>query len=165
MRIELEDLPPKGRTVRFAADDASACAAVGRGLDGPVTALDVALFLLRKGDGLTVQVTGHATAGRVCDRCGQPLELTLTADETLDYAPAPAEAPHGEIELDAEDLDAGFFDGVGIDTDDVLCEAFALLAPMRVTCESGTCVAPVSLTSSPDDAASASPFAALKKLV
>lgn len=163
MRIVVEELPPHGRTFRFAADDAGARVAVGHALDGEVSALDASLTVERKPRGVNVVAAGHATVSRPCDRCGQQVELTVTTHETLGYTMAPEDAPKGEIELDAADLDEGFFDGVALESDDVLSEAFALVAPLRVTCPGDACATQVTLSAG--DAEAPGPFSVLKKLL
>ncbi len=163
MRIVYEDLPPHGRTFRFTAEDAESRAAVGNALDGEVSALDAALTVDRKSRGLNVVAAGHATVSRPCDRCGQQVELTVTTHETLGYTMAPEDAPKGEIELDAKDLDEGFFDGVALESDDVLSEAFALVAPLRVTCPGDACADLVKLSAG--DSETPGPFSVLKKLL
>lgn len=165
MRIVVEDLPPHGRTFRFTADDAGSRVAAGHALDGDVTALDVSLTVERRHRGLDVQAKGHATVSRPCDRCGQQVELTVVADEKLGYTMAPEDSPKGEIELDAKDLDEGFFDGIALESDDVVSEAFALVAPLRVTCPDDACAHAVNLSAGAEQAPGHPAFAVLKKLL
>src|SRR5690606_35808011 len=112
---------------------------VGRAVEAEVRSLAGELGIERDGRGVAASVTGTAAGTRPCDRCGQPVEVAFDVDQRLTYRPAREATRTGEIELDEQDLDEGFFDGEAIETDDVLSEAFALAAPLRVTCAADAC--------------------------
>jgi uncharacterized metal-binding protein YceD (DUF177 family) len=140
VHIVVEDIPARGRHVRFSRSDAWAALAAASALDGDVAELSGLLHLTRgRRQEVRVKAEAHAVAQRVCDRCGQPTQLTVDADEELAYLPLvpPARAANAkpdEVELAEEDLDVGWYEGGVVDLETVVSELLALAAPMRVTC-------------------------------
>ena len=57
---------------------------------------------------------------------------------TLRFRP-PEHIPAGEYELSEAELDVGFLEEEAVHTEHVLSEAFALAAPIRVTCAGDVC--------------------------
>lgn len=165
MRIRIEDIPVKGRSLRFDAAGVADGDAVGRALDGELLGLSGEMRIERAGAGAVVAVTGTATVRRPCDRCLAPVDVTVEADQRLAYQPASSVKATGEVQLEEADLDAGFFDGEALDTFDVLSEAFALAAPLRVTCAGDACAPVLDEASSAGARTGHNPFAALKDLL
>jgi uncharacterized metal-binding protein YceD (DUF177 family) len=165
--IRLEDIPRAGQTVRLGAPTSHDGTVVGTALEGEVRQLDGTLKVERSGSGVAVTVKAHALAVRPCDRCGAPVDLVVDVDERLAYEPQDDRLAHKEIELKDDDLDVGFLSGDGIETDDVLSEAFALAAPVRVTCADDACAELAKLREEPaaDDVVGHPAFQALKKLL
>lgn len=73
-----------------------------------------------------------------CDRCSEPVPVRFgKAFESL-LAPRREESKAtGPVELHAEDLDVGYYDGKGVEVNDVFWEQVALEIPMRVLCSEG----------------------------
>ena len=85
---------------------------------------------------MRVGVRALASADATCDRCGEPTRLVADVDTALLYAPTESEglAFEGEIELDADELDVGWYTEGLIDLGEVLQEALTLALPARVVC-------------------------------
>ncbi len=78
----------------------------------------------------------EAAAERPCDRCGERVSIQLRCDELLLYFSTQAqEDVDGEVELDAEDLEVGWYEDGALDAESVVREALALALPARVACE------------------------------
>jgi uncharacterized metal-binding protein YceD (DUF177 family) len=136
VRFLIEHIDDRGRQVEASLADSWAKDASREALGGDPSVLSVSLDLQQK-DGL-VHVTGRARAGtpRSCDRCGEDTALDLDVEIDLYYAPKAAEPEsHPEQELDADELDVGWYSDGEIDVADVLREAIALAVPLRVVCE------------------------------
>ncbi|MCB9662687.1 MAG: DUF177 domain-containing protein [Alphaproteobacteria bacterium] len=167
MRVEVEDIPSRGRVVAYGLDDPSLVAPVALALEATPTELSGELRLKRDGTGVRAFVRGRARVELPCARCGEPVDLVVEVDTRLGYRPT-AEAPaSGEVELSADDLDEGFFDGTGLEIGDILAEAFALAAPDRVTCAAaqGGISCELGRTETPaDDVVGHPAFAVLRQL-
>jgi uncharacterized metal-binding protein YceD (DUF177 family) len=86
---------------------------------------------------IRVSVRATAAAESSCDRCGEGCTLTAEVDTVLLYAPTESEGrafETNEIELDAGDLDVGWYSDAHIDLAEILQEALALALPPRVVC-------------------------------
>lgn len=164
MRIALEDIPRNGRTLPFHLDQEVERGMVADAVEGELTALEGTLKVVRGKSSVTVFVTGTAQAHRPCDRCGDDVTYGVEVDTSLVYN-VPTSIPSGEYELSEDELDVGFLEEDAVVTEHVLSEAFALAAPVRVTCAGDACAAtdPVG-TQFVDDDVAPSPFAALKDL-
>lgn len=164
MRITLADVPKQGLDLRFSAEGRTDRDAVAAALEGDVVALDGTLRVTREAEGLAAQVTGAATVTRPCDRCGAPVDVTVPVDTRLVYVPL-AEADEEELQIAQDALDLGFLDGDGIDTEQILSEAFVLESPRRVTCAGDACPNARPLGEGTQDAQGHPAFAVLKKLL
>lgn len=69
-----------------------------------------------------------------CDRCLEPARFALNKPFDLVYVPTP-EDTGGERALDESASEVGFYDGGGIELNDVLREVVVLALPMRWMCE------------------------------
>jgi uncharacterized metal-binding protein YceD (DUF177 family) len=139
MRVHVDGIPSSGRLVEFSARDAWASSAATVALDGPATTLSGHLTLRPANDNGLVEVTGVvvARASAICDRCGEACERQADADIHLLFAPEAKEDESfdgGEIELEADDLDLGWYTNSSIDLAEVLGEAMALALPSRIAC-------------------------------
>ncbi len=88
-------------------------------------------------EGRNLEVSGGFRAeGRAdCDRCAEPVTVRLEREFRTIYVPAdcgPSEA--GDLELGADDLDIAFYDGAGIDVEDIVREEVGLALPVKVLC-------------------------------
>lgn len=82
-----------------------------------------------------IRVAGKldVTVTAVCDRCLDPTAFPLQKDFDLVYVPS-GEASGGEAEVDAAGIEVGFYEGHGIELNDVLREVVLLALPMQFTC-------------------------------
>ncbi|MBM3745152.1 MAG: DUF177 domain-containing protein [Acidobacteria bacterium] len=70
-----------------------------------------------------------------CDRCLEAVVLPIDASFTLSYLPASALAAREEVEIEKGALEAGFYEGGGLDLADVLREQILLALPMQRVCQ------------------------------
>ena len=134
MRLSVEKLPEDGESQVVPLAEGWANEAARLGSDGEVRALEGELRVARiAGRVVTVEPQFELFAERDCDRCGQGVELRITVREALSYAP-PAEAVDLDTELDAAELDVGWYVDDHLDLADVVCEAVGLALPSRVVC-------------------------------
>jgi uncharacterized protein len=89
-------------------------------------------------DEMTEQIrfTGHLTVSLhvECHRCLAPIDIPVDTDFDLAYEPLPEAIPGHEVELHDEDIDLGFYDGEGMELNDVLREQVLLMLPSRALC-------------------------------
>ena len=166
VRINVDNIPAKGRHVRFAASDAWAREAAEKAVEGDVSALSGHLHFVR-GRRRAVDVSADASVSfvRACDLCGASVELALSASETLHYVPEGATDAREEQELSEQDLDVGWYADGAVVVADVVSELLALALPSRFACDDAS-----NCTTAPVAETSASPaghpaFAALKELL
>lgn len=83
-----------------------------------------------------IRVRGKLTVSMEapCDRCLEPARSDVNKTFDLAYVPTPA-ATGGEVEIDASASDVGFYEGAGIELNDVLREVVLLALPMQWVCE------------------------------
>ena len=138
MRIAVDGIPAAGREINLALRQGWAADAATNALDRRPDALDGVITLQRATERGAVRVGVRATtsADATCDRCGDPTRLIAAVDTVLLYAPGESQgkAFEGEIELDADELDVGWYSEGHIDLGEVLQEALALALPTRVVC-------------------------------
>ena len=169
MRILLDSIPDDGLKVRADKSAAWAFGACRVGLGGEPEDLSFDLLVTRIEDHVRVKGKGTTSGQMTCDRCGEPVKLSLSGAVDLYYAPE-SYLVGAEAELGEDDLDIGWFDGEGLELEQVVTEAVALWAPSRVRCgDSGvTQVGPAHPCSLPSSAIEgpdlhrASPFAKLR---
>ncbi len=70
-----------------------------------------------------------------CDRCLEPLGFPIESGFQLSYLPASALEDGDEIQVQAAETEAGFYEGDGIDLADVLREQILLALPMQRLCQ------------------------------
>ena len=70
----------------------------------------------------------------VCDRCLGPARFPLTGQLDLFYRPMSVIAKEEEIEIDEGEAEIGFYEGEGIQLEDVLKEQILLALPMQRVC-------------------------------
>ena len=147
MRIEVEELPIRGRDVNVSLAEPWAVEATESALEATPCELTGHMHVSRhKGGEVQVVLTARAAAPRSCDRCGAEVTLVVEAAETLSYLPDGARVPaQGEVALEDEDLDLGWDSAGVIELGDVLTEALTLHLPLRVACtDTAACDAAVS---------------------
>lgn len=136
MRIAVDTIPDQGLSlsVDLSAGDASwALQAATEALGAPPEALAADLKVERLGDHVRISGRGSSAVVLPCDRCGEPVNLRLGGPIDLYYRPTTKE-DDADLELSADDLDIGWYDGEAIVLDDVLAEQLALWVPSRVRC-------------------------------
>jgi len=95
---------------------------------GTVELLVDALNEIRVNGHLNVQVE----AG--CDRCLETVRFPLDAPFDLFYRPADSIGGRQEFAIDEGESEIGFYEGNGLDLDDILREEVLLLLPMQRVC-------------------------------
>jgi uncharacterized metal-binding protein YceD (DUF177 family) len=145
MKIVVDGIPAGGRQVDVGLRDAWANEAATEALDGPVQRLVGRIQLDRASQKgvVLVDVDVEATSSTPCDRCGEPCERVAHPVCRLLYGPeekGSAAYDGGEIELQAEDLELGWYARGELDLGSVLREALALeLSPRTVCADSAAC--------------------------
>jgi uncharacterized protein len=131
----VDELPDTGRVIHFHKTDAWLASMTE---DAPeitlVRPVEADLELIREAD--SIKLRGHLQGALqvACSRCLQDFVLEL--DEIIDFTlvrSLSADAPY-EIDLQPEDLDTEFFDGVTIDVDLIVAEQIFLALPQKPLC-------------------------------
>ncbi len=76
----------------------------------------------------------QVTVSAPCDRCLEPVSLPIQSPFDLVYAPASEAAAGGEEEIDDAAVEVGFYEGSGVQLNDVLREVVLLALPMQLVC-------------------------------
>ena len=84
-----------------------------------------------------IRVRGHLKADMDadCDRCLEPARCTIDSDFELSYRPMAEGFGDEEQVLDEEEAQMGFYDGKGLELNDVLREFVLLALPMQRLCQ------------------------------
>jgi uncharacterized protein len=93
------------------------------------------LFLTVEGRNLFAEGSFLAEGKASCDRCTEEFTVTLEKEFSTILVPrdrGPARASN--VELHEDDLDIGFYDGAGIDVNDLFWEQVALALPVKLLC-------------------------------
>lgn len=69
-----------------------------------------------------------------CDRCLEAARLPIDLDFDLFYEPATAVPEREEVEVEAGEIEIGFYEGDGLELEDVLREQVLLALPMQKIC-------------------------------
>jgi uncharacterized protein len=102
--------------------------------------LAAAELLLTVEDGDVVAEGSFEAVGEGdCDRCSEPVTLRFAKSFHTILTPKGRDrVVAATVELHEEDLDVGYYDGTGVETNDILWEQVALELPTKVVC-SETC--------------------------
>jgi len=136
--IRVSEIPGGGLDV-FASRGKASIPRVLEGMDpAPLRELllvDAELLLTVEGGDVWVEGSFEARGEGLCDRCSDPVTLRLGKAFQTILTPK-NRGPEGmaSIELHEEDLDVGYYDGTGVETNDILWEQVALELPMKVVC-------------------------------
>lgn len=100
---------------------------------GPLAVNGVAELLGSVGE---IRVRGHfrATVTAECDRCLAPATFPIESDFDLYYRPASPGASGEEIAIDDGESEVGFFEGEGVQLQEVLREQVLLALPVQRLC-------------------------------
>jgi uncharacterized protein len=83
---------------------------------------------------IRVQGELRVETATACDRCLEAIKLPIQSQFDLVYMPA-GDAPNGgEDEIDEAAVEVGFYEGNGLELDDVLREVVLLALPMQIVC-------------------------------
>lgn len=69
-----------------------------------------------------------------CDRCLDPAGVAVDREFDLTYAPAAQSLAGGETEVEEAGVEVGFYEGSGLELNDVLREVVLLDLPMQTVC-------------------------------
>ena len=100
---------------------------------GPLIAKGKAELVM--GSDAEIRVAGHLTVKMEadCDRCLEPSWFAIDSDFGLDYRPV-ADGYGDEKEIDTGEAEMGFYEGDGVELNDVLREFILLTLPMQRVC-------------------------------
>jgi len=94
---------------------------------------DVDCLISRSGDTIYIRGTLSANIMQECDRCLELATIPIGGDFTYTLVPGKAETSE-ELELSAEDLEKGYYQGDFIDLAPIVCEQIILQTPMKILC-------------------------------
>jgi uncharacterized protein len=69
-----------------------------------------------------------------CDRCTEPFVKNIDEEFDLIYVPTPEVSPGSEIAIGPNDSHVGFYDGPGLELNDILLEQVLLALPLQRVC-------------------------------
>jgi uncharacterized protein len=98
------------------------------GAEGSAELLNHALGEIR------LQGSLQVTVNAPCDRCLEPVSLPIRAPFDLVYMPTSVAAEGGEDEIDEAAVEVGYYEGNGLQLNDVLREVVLLALPMQLVC-------------------------------
>jgi uncharacterized protein len=87
-----------------------------------------------------IRVKGHltVTVEADCDRCLTPASFHLDAPFDLFYQPSSIiDSDEDEVEIDAGEAEIGFYEGAGLELEDILQEQVVLMLPAQRLCNDG----------------------------
>jgi uncharacterized protein len=76
----------------------------------------------------------RVTLDAPCDRCLESVSLPIQSPFDLVYIPASEASDAGEDEIDEAGLEVGYYEGNGLQLNDVLREVVLLALPMQLVC-------------------------------
>ncbi len=97
--------------------------------------ISAGLFLTLEGRDLLAGGSFVAEGDASCDRCAELFKVTMEKEFQTTLIPqdrGPAGATN--VELHEEDLDIGFYDGAGVEINDIFREQVALALPVKLLC-------------------------------
>ncbi len=139
MYIRVSEIPREGLDV-FASRGRNWIPRVLEGMDPfplmtcRLTAAELVLTL--EGRNLFADGSFAAEGEAPCDRCTEPFRVDMEREFHMVLVPAdngPAGAAN--VELHEADLEIGFYDGAGVEINDVFWEQVALALPVKLLCK------------------------------
>ncbi len=82
---------------------------------------------------IRIQGKLDVTMSAQCDRCLEATTIPVDRPFDLVYVPA-EESRSGEVEIDESAIEVGYYEGSGLDLNDVLREVVLLALPMQLVC-------------------------------
>ena len=136
--IRVSEIPGGGLDV-FAARGRSAIPRMLEGMDpAPLSTCrltDAELVLTAESGDLWAEGLYTAEGEAPCDRCSEPVAVRFAkAFRSLLVPKAREPAGTSQAELREEDLDVGYYDGRGLEVNDIFWEQVALELPLKVIC-------------------------------
>lgn len=138
MYIRVSEIPGGGLDV-FAARGRSEIPRLLEGMDpAPLSACrltDAELVLTAGAGDLWAEGSFAAVGEAPCDRCSEPV-LVRFGKAFRSFLVPKGKEPAGpsQTELREEDLDVGYYDGRGVEVNDIFWEQVALELPVKVVC-------------------------------
>lgn len=85
-----------------------------------------------------IRIQGHVRVELEvpCDRCLEPASIPIDSDVDLFYRPADTGPEGEEVEIDDGESEIGFYEGDGLELEEVLREYVLLALPMQTLCRS-----------------------------
>lgn len=174
MRVRVDEIPESGRFLHFHWDDARLRQYLPE--EDPfefklVRPVNVDLEIQKRPDHIHVQGTIRGTLQVACHRCLNAIAWPLNETVEVFLAEGDEPEPSEEVELDLNELDFEFFDGVAIEIDRLVAEQIFLALPVKILCSEnclGLCPrCGANLNDEPcrcEKSAGASPFAVLESM-
>src|SRR5579884_3770590 len=100
----------------------------------PLHAVGSAEMLKNTGGQVRIQGRYTVELSAACDRCLTPAQFPLDAGFDLFYRPAAEIAVDEEVAIDEGEAEIGFYEGGGLELEDVLREQILLTLPMQRVC-------------------------------
>jgi uncharacterized protein len=101
---------------------------------GPLHVEGVAELLANTEGEVRIQGNLAVTMKSVCDRCLGEAQFPLHSRFDLFYRPMTFIAREEEVEIDEGEAEIGFYEGGGMELEDILREQILLLLPMQKVC-------------------------------
>lgn len=141
MYIRVSEIPGGGLDV-FAARGRAHIPRLLEGMDpAPLSTCrltDAELVLASESGELWAEGSFAAEGVAPCDRCSEPVAVRFgKAFRTLLVPKGRGPVGTGHAELREEDLDVGYYDGKGLEVNDIFWEQVALELPLKVVCSEG----------------------------
>ena len=138
MYIRVTEIPGGGLDV-FAAKGRVSIPVILEGMNlSPLTSLlltSADLTLSVEDGDIFAEGSFEAEGEAVCDRCSDPVPARFGKSFHTVLVPRGNElSGSGPIELRAEDLEVGYYDGKGVEVNDIFWEQVALELPVKVVC-------------------------------
>jgi uncharacterized protein len=136
--IRVSDIPGGGLDV-FASRGRTSIPRILEGMDpAPLTSCRLVAaeleLSLEAGD-VVAEGSFEAEGESPCDRCSDPVALRFgKAFYTVLTPKGRAPAGAGALELHEDDMDVGYYDGKGVEVNDIFWEQVALEIPVKVVC-------------------------------
>jgi uncharacterized protein len=86
-----------------------------------------------------IRLKGHVKAEleTPCDRCLEAATIRIDSDADLFYRPADSGPAGDEVEIDDGEAEIGFYEGDGLELEEILREYILLALPMQTVCRPG----------------------------
>lgn len=121
--ISFDEILPPG-AIRFDSEFSQA---------GPILAAGTAAFQ-EATEEIRVAGTLSVSLSFQCDRCTEPFTEQIQTGFDLIYQPVPTHTPGQEISIKSSESDLGFYEGQGLELNEVIEEQVLLAVPLQRLC-------------------------------